>query len=204
MNSDHSQKQSFDERLAVENLARGNNDAFDAVYNNYYSEVNQFVLRYVKSPQLAEDLSQEIFIKVWERRANLAEVRSFRSWLFVVARNHTLNTLKSAAHKQDVVAEITRHTNPKSSSPVEDELLSREYLRYLNGILDTLPPKAREVFRLCREQHKSYDEVAAILGISRNTVKSHMAHSLKILRDSVEKDLGISLSLFLLIVLHSS
>jgi len=204
MNSDQPQKQHFDEKLAIENLARGSNDAFDAVYNNYYSEVNQFVLRYVKSPQLAEDLSQEIFIKVWESRANLAEVRSFRSWLFVVARNHTLNTLKSAAHKQDVVAEITRHTNPKSSSPVEDELLSREYLRYLNGILDTLPPKAREVFRLCREQHKSYDEVAAILGISRNTVKSHMAHSLKILRDSVEKDLGISLSLFLLIVLHSS
>ena len=82
----------------------------------------------------------------------------------------------------------------------DDTVLTREYQEFLRRVIESLPPRSREVFLLCREQQFSYDEVAAQLGISRNSVKNHMVHSMKILKASVEKDLGISLSLFLLIL----
>ncbi len=83
----------------------------------------------------------------------------------------------------------------------EDELLNKEYYDYLQKALAVLSPRSREVFKLCREQGKSYEEVATALGISRNAVKNHMVASMKILRTSVERDLGISLGVLLVILL---
>lgn len=191
----------YDEKALLAAMREGSPDAFGSVYEHYHGPVKEFVVRFVKSPELAEDLSQEIFIKVWDAREKLWELNSFRAFLFVIARNHTLNTLKSASRKQEIAGEIARHAELLRNQ-TEDKVLSEEYQTFLQKTLDRLPPKAREVFRLCREQHKTYEEVAALLGISRNTVKNHMIHSLKILKESVEKDLGIPLSIFLAIVLQ--
>jgi RNA polymerase sigma-70 factor (ECF subfamily) len=191
----------YDEKALLFQLAAGDEEAFASVYRHYQGALDHFLTRFVKSPQLAEDLSQEIFLKIWEQREKLSELLSFRAFLFTVARNYTLNILHKAGRSQAAMGEITRHAlSQHAQSQTEDVVLSREYQEFLDRVIQNLPPRAREVFRLCRQQQLSYEEVAAQLGISRNSVKNHMVHSMKVLRTSVERDLQIPLSLFLLIL----
>ena len=182
-------------------MVAGDEEAFASIYKHYIFPVSQFLLRYVKSPQIAEDLSQDIFSKVWEGRERIPQIGSFKGYLFIMARNHSLNVLKNAAQAPSLMGEIVRHYKQQPfRTDTEDEVLHRQYLEFLHNIIEKLPPRSREVFRLCRQQERSYDEVANLLGISRNSVKNHMVHSMKVLKASVEKELGISFSLFLLII----
>lgn len=182
-------------------MAAGDEQAFGAIYKHYIYDLSQFLIRYVKSPLIAEDLSQEIFVKIWENRKAMPDVDSFRAYLFITARNQSLNVLRNAARQPAVMGEILRNYQQQTvRTDSEDELLHRQYLQFLHDIIEKLPPRSREVFRLCRQQGKSYEEVAALLNISRNSVKNHMVHSMKVLKAAVEKELGISFSIFLLLI----
>ncbi|HEY0771744.1 MAG TPA: RNA polymerase sigma-70 factor, partial [Sphingobacteriaceae bacterium] len=183
------------EDILLKKVSENDLKAFSDLFNCYSSAVYQFIYKFVKSPELSDDLSQEVFIKVWENRKNLAEVKAFRSYLFTLAKNHTFNFLKKASREDAAKSEILRNYT-YTSSPVEDALLNREYLKYLEGLLLSLTPQSREVFQLCRQQNMSYDEVARLLGISRNAVKKHMVRSMKTFRNTLEKDLGISFTVF--------
>ncbi|HEY0670488.1 MAG TPA: RNA polymerase sigma-70 factor [Sphingobacteriaceae bacterium] len=186
------------EDILLKKVSENDLKAFSDLFNCYSSAVYQFIYKFVKSPELSDDLSQEVFIKIWENRKNLAEVKAFRSYVFTLAKNHTLNFLKRASREDAAKSEILRNYT-YDSNPVEDALLNREYFKYLEGLLLMLTPQSREVFKLCRQQNMSYDEVAGLLGISRNAVKKHMVRSMKTFRDTLENDLGISFTVFVII-----
>lgn len=82
-------------------------------------------------------------------------------------------------------------------------MISREYEQWLHNVLESMSPEMRSVFKLCREQDKSYDEVAELLQITKNTVKKHMVRSMRVIKGRLDQDLGISLCLFLFITLYS-
>ena len=177
-------------------LVKGDESAFLTVYKEYSSGIFSFILKYVNSTPLAEDLVQEVFLKIWESRKNLKHVRSLKAYLFITARNHTLNSLKKASRSEAALGEIVNSYIALRNN-TEDCLLEKEYKVFLDKVLAALPERSRRIFRLCREQGKSYEEVAAIMGISRNAVKNHMVFSMKVLRSSTERELGVSLSLLL-------
>ena len=108
--------------------------------------------------------------------------------------------LKAAARKEEGMCEIIRHFN-KIINTTEDEVQSAEYLRFIKQKLDELPPRSKEIFILCREQSKSYNEVAEALGISRDAVKSRMVHAMKLLRNSAETELGLPLVVILALLI---
>ncbi|QNL48810.1 RNA polymerase sigma-70 factor [Olivibacter sp. SDN3] len=192
----------YTENELLQSMKAENEEAFVSFYLSYGSLVSNYITKYVKSSALAEDLCQEIFLKIWETRAQMVEVRALRPWLFTLTRNHTFNFLKRAAVDHTAKAEILRNYQ-QSHQNVEDALLTRDYQEYIDSVLSTLPLRTREVFRMCREQQRTYDEVAAELGISRNAVKKHMVRSMKVLKGSVEKDLGISLPVLMALVFYS-
>lgn len=173
--------------------------AFTILYGRYSVAIHQFLLKILKSVVLTEDIVQEVFIKIWINRKLLSRIKTFRAYLFIAARNRALDSLK-AAFRSDVAMGEVIHNFVICRSTTEEDLLSKEYLNFLNTVLASLPERSREIFSLCREQGKSYEEVAGILGISRNAVKNHMVYSLKVLRGSVEKELGISLSILFAII----
>lgn len=179
--------------------ANGDANAFSVLYNHYSSLVYRFIYKYIKSPELTDDLTQEIFIKVWENKEALVDRNAFKSYLFTLSRNHTLNFLKRASIDQTAKGILLNNYVPSDS--LEDELQTKDYLDYLQTILATLSPQSREVFRLCRQEYKSYDEAAEILGISRSAIKKHMIKSMKTLGEAVKKDLGIPLGVFLTLFL---
>lgn len=181
-------------------LMAGEESAFSELYDRYNDALVAYIKRFVHSSALAEDLSQEVFIKIWQYKSKLYEVRSFKAYLFIMARNHTLNSLKKAMRSDVAMAEVLNGF-VEQRNDTEEELLSKEYLQYLEKALSELPVRTREIFKLCRQEGKSYDEVACALGISRNAVKNHMVGSMKILSASVKKDLGVSLSILLTVFL---
>ena len=189
-----------DEQVLLSELSAGEEDAFDKLYNHYVHSLKIFVIKFVKSSALAEDLTQEIFIKIWEKRSQIAKVKSFRAYLFVTARNHVLNFLRNASRSEVVLTEII---GSYAAPQADHEMISREYKQWLQNVLESMSPQMRSVFKLCREQNKSYDEVADLLQISRNTVKKHMVRSMRVIKDRLDQeDMGISLCLFLFITLH--
>jgi len=191
----------YNESELQRRLAEGDTAAFEDLYRHYGESVQLFLLRYVKVAELAEDLSQEVFSKIWENRQAMAQVNSFRAYLFTTARNHTLNFLNRATKINAATGIMIQHMPLPVSLP-DDELITREYKQWLNDILNEMNPHMRQVFQLIRQEYKSYDEVADLLGISRNTVKKHMVRSLKIIKSKLDDELGISLSVFLLITLR--
>jgi RNA polymerase sigma-70 factor (ECF subfamily) len=187
------------EPLLLTRLSNGDQDAFTTLYNQYFNAVNLFVLKFVKSQQLSEDITQEVFIKIWEGRDKLSEIKSFKAWLFTIARNYTLNILKKISHESAGMGEILKNYQ-QQHNPVEDTIVESEYMQQLNEILNSLPPKTREVFRLCRDEQKSYDEVIQILGISRSAVKKHMVRTHKAFKENLKGKLQISIGIVVIFI----
>jgi RNA polymerase sigma-70 factor (family 1) len=181
-------------------LRQGDDVAFAELYKRYKSGIYIFVKKFVHSSALAEDLTQEILVKIWEAGDKLKDIQSLRAYLFITARNHTLNNLKKAFRANIAMAEVVNNIEEQRNN-IEEDLISKEYTEYLQSVLATLPGRSRDIFKLCREQGKTYDEAAHAMGISRNAIKNHMVSTMKILSASVEKDLGISLSLLLAVIL---
>ena len=179
-----------DEDRILQRLQTGDEHSFNLIYQHYFSFVCVKVARLIHSPQLAEDVAQEVFIKIWEARSGLAEIKSFRSYLFITARNHSINVLKKAARCEEGMGEIVRHFHT-TPHPENDEIQNNEYVRFIRNKMDELPPRAKEIFVLCREQSKTYSQVAAALGITRDAVKSRMMYAMKLLRISAEKEMGV-------------
>ena len=184
-------------------LRNGDHASFSELYAAYSSKVYVFILKYIHSPDLSKDLTQEVFIKIWEGREQLEGVRLLKAYIFTVARNHAFNTLKKIASAEAAQSHLLSYFE-RERQVVEDDFVYREYLELLNQVLERLPERTREVFRMCRQEGKSYEEAAAALGISRNAIKNHMVFSMKILSDFAERDLGISLSILLGMLCHYS
>lgn len=182
-------------------LREGDGIAFNELYGRYHSGLYGFLYKFLKSPELTEDLTQEIFIKVWDQHTELPQLLSVKSYLFTLGKNHAFNFLKRAGIDQVAKAEIVKNYKTDTNS-LESAIHARDYARYLEALLATLTPQSREVFRLCRQEGRTYDEAAELLGISRHAIKKHMVRTMRVLGDSVERDLGISLTVLLALVIR--
>lgn len=165
-------------------IAEGDQSAFADLYNESYESILGFVLRYVMSPTLAQDLTQDVFVKVWEKRSSFSNVQNLQAYLYRIARNHTLDFLKRNSLSNEILTEI-RHHYKTAAQVVEDEIQEKEYFEFLHGVLQRLPERSQDIFRMCRSEKRSYQEVAGLLGISRDTVKHHMVQSMRVIRESV-------------------
>lgn len=179
-----------EEDKLLQAIAESDERAFSQIYCHYHPVLYPYVLRLVKLPALAEDVVQDIFLKIWEGRNQLPGVKYFPAFLFTVARNHTLNVLQSVSRSNHALATLIRQFQEQR---IDDEALSKDYRLFIEKTLLSIPPRSREIFRKCREQAMTYEEVAAEMGISRNAVKKHMVAAIRVLRESAQRDLGISL-----------
>ncbi|MEN0053806.1 MAG: RNA polymerase sigma-70 factor [Mucilaginibacter sp.] len=187
------------EQFLLQQLIEGNEQSFNKIYELHSREIFRFVIKFVNSVPLAEDLTQEIFIKIWENRHRLENVQSFKAYLFVTARNHTFNRLKEVFKSDVAITEVVKGFI-QLRNVTEDDIIDKEYLLFLKRTLNSLPERTKEIFKQCREYGRTYDEVAATLNISRNAVKNHMVHAMKVFRSSVEKELDILVSLLLFVI----
>jgi RNA polymerase sigma-70 factor (family 1) len=187
----------YDESKLLLAVAEGDEQAFSQLYYHYQEDLYHFIFRLVKVPALTEDILQDIFLKIWEARGQLPHVRNFGGYLFSVARNHTLNILQSISKSTYALSTLVRHFQELR---VDDEALSKDYLKFVHQALQSIPSRSRDIFQKCRELGMSYEQVASEMGISKNAVKKHMMTAIRGLKDAAQKDLGFSLEAMLGVV----
>lgn len=182
----------------LKRLCKGDREAYDQIYRLYFNQIYIFVLRYVVSEDLAYDLTQDVFLKVWERKDQLNHVNNLRAYIYRMAKNHTLDNLKRISISEKAIEEVSFHY-VKQSKPLDVKYIEKEYFEFLESAIIDLPERTRIIFNLCRTEKKSYKEVAEELGISRDTVKHHMVQSMKVLKEKVISKFDIAITILLLI-----
>jgi RNA polymerase sigma-70 factor (ECF subfamily) len=185
------------EARLLRDAAAGSHKAFSQLYQAYQPLVQLTATRFVKLTPLAEEVCNDVFTSLWQNRSTMASIESLQAYLLTATRNRSLNALKQASRSQTALKEIKQQFEPRTLT-AEAHLLDKEYLQFIREQIARLPDRAREVFTLCREEGYSYDDVSSLLGISRNAVKGHMVYSMKKLRATLEKDLGITISCLLI------
>jgi RNA polymerase sigma-70 factor (ECF subfamily) len=169
------------EKTIVSNIIVGDEGAFSELFEHYHHAVYSHVLRFVKSPSLAADIVQDVFIKVWETRSTLKLECSIQGFLFTVAKNHTLNLLRRASREEAIKKEILRYTLTAHTEN-EDAVIYADLNRFADKAIQNLPPQRRQVFVMHKEEGKDCHQIASILGISKNTVRDHLTKAFKFIR----------------------
>ncbi len=188
------------DRNIVELLKGGDMTAFDLVYRKYCSKLFGFVLHIIKTESDAEEIVQEVFVKLWESRHKLEAHRSFDSYLFTIAYNTTISLIRKRITDKKYIDHILLMQHDISAPDSVDELQFEQLNEQLNQLIDQLPSRQKEVFRLNRTNGMTYKEIASHLNISENTVENHMVKALRYLKGKIQKESLLSflfLSLFL-------
>ena len=178
-------------------LVKSSDEEFLGVlFRLYYSRLCTYAATFVKVHDIAEEIVQETFIKLWENREDIRIEYSFKSYIFRSVHNNCINYLKKTEvlHRQSelMASEIIYHNNIalRNFNPeIIDQLISEELEARLNTALNDLPPQARKIFILSRFEQLSYSEIADSLEISVNTVKTQMKRTLSKLREVFNVDL---------------
>ena len=173
-----------DERELVKDLVKGDQNAFNLLYQKYSSLIYQKIFLMTKYEHIADELLQDIFLKIWSNRANINPDKSFKAWLYTIAQNVVYDYYRKLANDkkmQDYFIESFANLY----SETEDYLLNKERNAILNAALETLSPKRREIFKLCKFEDKSYKEVADILQISPSTVSNQLVAAIKSIKEYI-------------------
>lgn len=161
-------------------------EQFDAVYHQFHQAVYANICKMVSSPQLAEDLLQEVFLSLWENR-HTVDLQNAGGWLFVVSYNKSLSFLKKKLRETSIHLPDTTFLAAITEEQPEDEQLFQLRLSMVEEAIDHLPPRKKEVFRLCRFDGKSADEVADMMGISVISVKDYLKQSTQFIRQYISR-----------------
>jgi RNA polymerase sigma-70 factor (ECF subfamily) len=166
-------------------LREGSPEAFRDLFDYYGKKLFSFSLGYLKDSHEAEEIVQEVFLKIWKVREELLDGKSFDSYVFTIAKNAILNTIRKSKSEQVYLNYAKLH--PGKDVLLDEELNFKELERAYKNLVEQLSPKRKEIFLLSREQNLTNAEIAKKLGISVKTVENQMTSALKYLREKLGK-----------------
>ncbi|MEZ2444748.1 RNA polymerase sigma factor [Chitinophaga sp. RCC_12] len=173
--------QSYSDKELVSLISRDNEHAFSIFFSRYYNRIYGKSLQIVKVSAIAQDIAQQVFLAVWERRAELPKVKEPSAWLFGIARNLVADLFRSKLVEEKYLRFAIEFLETAGQSP-EDLILNQQRSEILSRSLQELSPKQKEIYKLSREEGKTYQEIADLLGVSKETVKEYMQIALAKIR----------------------
>lgn len=179
-------------------LIQGDEAAFSELYVRYKDKLRYFCISLLKSNEEANDIVQEIFVRIWESRSFIHPDLSFSSFLYTMARNRILNFFRDMDVETKVKSVLAMQT-PEEDDPVNSEIIYSEYQRILKEAIHSLPPQRQKIFNMSRMENLSHKEIAARLGISVNTVQDHISEALRTIKAYFNKYTDLSLSILLML-----
>jgi RNA polymerase sigma-70 factor (ECF subfamily) len=175
------------DRQYLEALASGNEAAFDALFTRYYTGL----LRYAKSllpypTDAAEDVVADMFCAVWASRCQLNVQGSLAAYLYAAVKHRSFDKLRQQRRAiVEVEVELPLHQSEAAHLQPDQLLVFQELNAQLLLLIERLPERTRQVFQLHRDGNLTYEEIAALLGISINSVKTHMFRALRFLKEAL-------------------
>jgi len=171
--------------------------AFSVIYNRYHPKIYTFIYRLLKSRELAEEVMQESFLKVWLSGERLLEIKNIEAYLVTISKNKCLDVLrrKQVAMRTDSLLSV-KWTGKHNET--EESILLNDTKKLLQSAIDQLPPQQRLIYELCHIKGLKYQEAAEKLDLSPLTVKTHMQHALRFLRAYMLRNSDIAVVLLIL------
>ncbi|UXP31370.1 RNA polymerase sigma-70 factor [Reichenbachiella agarivorans] len=165
-------------------IASDDQGAFEQIFRLYYKDLSRYCLKYVRDEHVAEELVQEVFINIWDRRYSLKINTSVKAYLFTAVRNRSFNYIKLQIPKEQRKVDVDGMVDLSGSLSEnrEEELEFEELQVYVQNAIDSLPPKCQLIFNLSRNAGMSYKEIAEELDLSVKTVENQVGLALKKLR----------------------
>lgn len=182
--------------LLLKQISEGDESAFGRLFHSWQPLLAGYIYKVTESRPLTEEIVQDVFLKIWQTRETLANITHFKSYLFVISRNHALNVvqknmrqlLQQKAYEQS--GQAIGNTGPSS-----EELAG---LTLIDVAVDQLPARRKEVYLLHRHEKLTYQQIADKLGIGRESVKTHLELAMKDISRYVLKHLPAALAFLFL------
>lgn len=172
----------------VARIRAGDESAFESVFRAHYDGLSRFAARMVGSDAEAEELTQEMLLRVWRRREELAISGSLAAYLYAAVRNESLNRLRRARAEQEWRERVLRERDAADahrSAGADDDVRAAELAAAIERVIEELPPRRRQAYVLRRQHHLSYAEIAAIMEIAPKTVEIQIGAALRTLREKL-------------------
>ncbi|ANI90539.1 hypothetical protein A9P82_01025 [Arachidicoccus ginsenosidimutans] len=192
--------ETYSDAQLVELLNADDEAAFTALYHRYALRLFADVVKLVKNEDRAQEILQEVFIKVWLARDRIDSEKSFRSYVFKIAENQVFGFFRTAARDKKLMEELKVSASEyfMPSEPDTENAESKDAI--LREVIDRLPPQQKKVLTLCKLEGKSYKEVGEELGLSVSTVKNHIVKGTQTVREHIFNHPDISTGVLLFFI----
>lgn len=175
--------QQYSDATLLMSLREDNREAFTEIYHRYWKKLLAVAYLHSRDKNIAEEIVQEVFISLWNRRGELY-IENIGAYLATAVR---LSVFKQYARQKRRTQIIEATTDPLVASWDEEKIFSRFMQQHINGIVEELPEKCRLVFKLSREEGLSIPEIAQRMGIAEKTAEAHLTKALKVLKVNLNR-----------------
>lgn len=182
----------YNEVDLLSRVADGDEYSFARLFHAWHQELAGYIFAITRSMPLTEEIVQDTFTKIWLDRERLRSVTNFRSWLFIVSRNHTFNCLRTLARETRRKQQWTAHALHLPQDEVADDPETRQqhYFQLIEQAIDQLPPQQKKAWQLSRAEGLRHEDIAKEMQLSRETVKRHITMALRGIREYVRSHTG--------------
>lgn len=170
------------DRNTVNAFKSGSFEAFDKIYRVYFQKLANYIFQLSKDAVLTEDIVQETFMVLWNKRIQIKEDLNFEGYLFTIARNQYLQNFRSKTKERAFFVELESEVLQEVHS-TDNKI---ELLKKVRKIIEELSPKCKEAFVASKFENLTYAEIADRMGISKKTVEIHISKAYNILRNRLK------------------
>lgn len=160
----------------IQDFINGDEYAFTQVYKLYYNDIRSYCFQHTRAAELADELTSDVFLRLWEARGNLDPDRELKPYLFTITKNVTFTWLKRTLSDQKMkLAFRGRYLSAQEEASQHVAITAAMDLALLRKIMGRIPAKRRQTFELCKIDGFTYAEAANMLSVSKETIKEHMS-----------------------------
>ena len=191
--------------ILKEEIAAGSEVAFKTLFDCYHNRLYQYIVKLVKSNEIAEELVMDVFLKLWIARSTMPDIHNLDSFIFKVAYNKTMDFFRSAAKNEKFVDVLFEQIEIAYSNPETGyhSLVSKEYEQQLKKAIDLLPEKRRNIYELSRDGMLSHDEIAQKLNISKSTVANSIVLAKEFIKENLKNTIDFQHIILLTIIYYT-
>ena len=178
------------ENILIERFKANDHSAFEMIFHHYYPGLVIFATQYVMYEADAEEIVQDFFIRVWQKKDQINKTDSLKPYFFTSIKNSSLNFLYQKKHKDTLIQEIIQLS--QNNLLYQPDVFSMSELQTaIRKAIGSLPPKCREAFILSRINGLKNEDIAVKLNLSKRTVESHVSHAIKQLQFELKDYIGL-------------
>lgn len=174
------------------NIENDDANAFREIFDLFYTDLRSFSRSIVQNEHIAEDIVENVFIKLWENRKTLGNINNLSAYLFTATKYASINSLKAKKNTTDIDLEELGDNNLYTFTTPESTMIWKENIRQIENAINELPPRYKLVFYLIKEKGLTSREVAKLLNTSPRTVETQLYQSLKKITAVLEQNRIIS------------